>query len=410
MSFFSRLFRRARTEPPAPVTDPPAPAPPPPAPPDEIAVLARVGEPGGPDEPTAARLLTSALASPRQRDAIDALAHAMAHRGVPEPLRLACAHALVQRGETRQALAFLEHVSATASLLLKADLLHDQGQVAVAVSVIERVLARSIDTPGARERHQRWRALVAPAAGRTKEHHDVTVAVPTTQQSPYRILREVARGGAGTVYEARDDVLGRALALKVYHKSSEREQIRREAQVAVELAGAGVIRVHDVDLEAGWVALEWLPRGSVRDVLREGDASGLGDPNAFVRGLALALSRVHARGWVHADVKPANILLGSSGEPLLSDFGIAVRAGEASRGGSAGYLSPERLAGSALCPADDVYGFGRILEDAIGTGHAAWQAWLPLAERCMAVREARPQDGLALLGACSPTPPVETDG
>jgi serine/threonine-protein kinase len=342
-------------------------------------------------------LLTAALASPRQRDAIDALAHAMTDRSVPERLRLACAHALVQRGDSRQALAFLEHVSETSSLLLKADLLHDQGQVAVAVSVIERVLARSIDTPGARERHQRWRALVAPQTQQPQGRHDVTVAVPTTQQTPFRILREVARGGAGTVYEARDDVLGRALALKVYHKTSEREQIRREARVAVELAGAGVIRVHDVDLEAGWVALEWLPRGSVRDVLRAGDASGLGDPGAFVRGLAYALSRVHARGWVHADVKPANVLMGSSGEPLLSDFGIAVRAGEASRGGSAGYLSPERLAGSALCPADDVYGFGRIVEDAVRTGHPAWQAWLPLAERCMAVREARPQDGRAVL-------------
>ncbi len=399
MSFFSKLFKRAPVAPPAPAAKaPPAPGPPPPATPDDITLLGRVGEVGGPDEPSAARLLAAALASPRQRDAIDALAHAMTGRDVPERLRLACAHALVQRGDYRQALAFLEHVSETPSLLLKADLLHDQGQVAVAVSVIERVLARSIDTPGARERHQRWRALVAPQTQQPQGRHDVTVAVPTTQQTPFRILREVARGGAGTVYEARDDVLGRPLALKVYHKTSEREQIRREARVAVELAGAGVIRVHDVDLEAGWVALEWLPRGSVRDVLRDGDASGLGDPEAFVRGLALALSRVHARGWVHADVKPANILVGSSGEPLLSDFGIAVRAGEASRGGSAGYLSPERLAGLSLCPADDVYGFGRILEDAVRTGHPAWQAWLALAERCMAVRESRPQDGRAVLG------------
>jgi serine/threonine-protein kinase len=398
VSFFSKLFKRAPVAPTTadPLTQEPRPIPP--APPDDIALLGRVGEVGGPDEPTAARLLASALASPRQRDAIDAMAHAMSDRNVPERLRLACAHALVQRGDCRQALAFLEHVSETPSLLLKADLLHDQGQVAVAVSVIERVLARNIDTPGARERHQRWRALVAPQTQQPQGRHDVTVAVPTTQQTPFRIVREVARGGAGTVYEARDDVLGRPLALKVYHKTSEREQIRREAQVAVELAGAGVIRVHDVDLEAGWVALEWLPRGSVRDVLRDANASGLGDPEAFVRGLVRALARVHARGWVHADVKPANILVGSSGEPLLSDFGIAVRAGEASRGGSAGYLSPERLAGLALCPADDVYGFGRILEDAVRTGHPAWQPWLPLAERCMAVRETRPEDGRAVLG------------
>jgi serine/threonine-protein kinase len=128
----------------------------------------------------------------------------------------------------------------------------------------------------------------------------------------------------------------------------------------------------------------------------------LGHPLAFLRGLARTLSRVHADGWVHADVKPANVLIGAGGVPILSDFGIAVREKEASLGGSAGFLSPERLAGAPLDPSDDIYGFGRIVEDAalkeveLG-GPSTWNGFRPLAERCMAPRPSRPANGHALL-------------
>ncbi len=366
---------------------------------DEIAQLARVGQPGGPDEATANRWLSATLAGPKQRSALQAIAQAMSRGPVPESVRVACAHALVSRGESKDALAFLEGVSDTAALMLKADLLHDEGQIALAVAVIERVLARSIDTPGARERHTRWRSTLAPKVSRQRTQDDVTMAVPSAQQTPFRILREAARGGAGTVYEARDDVIGRPLALKVYHQvAMDRPQIRREAQVAVRLAGLGVVRVYDADFEAGWIALEWLAGGSLREVIRRKSLAELGDPLAFASDLARALARVHAQGWVHADVKPANVLIGASGRPILSDFGIAVGVGEASVGGSAGFLSPERLAGSALSPSDDVYGFGRILEDAAAEGSAAWAGMRRLAERCMGPVGARPEDGRALLG------------
>src|ERR1019366_9701788 len=80
---------------------------------------------------------------------------------------------------------------------------------------------------------------------------------------------------------------------------------------------------------------------------------------------AKALARVHAAGWVHHDVKPANILLRDPGALLLTDFGIARRAGDPSPPGSLGYVSPERLAGRASHPGDDVYGYGRVIEDAL---------------------------------------------
>ncbi len=136
----------------------------------------------------------------------------------------------------------------------------------------------------------------------------------------------------------------------------------------------------------------------MREVLGRGDLSELGEPGSFLRRLAYALSRVHAEGWVHADVKPANVLIRATAEPILSDFGIAVRDQEASLGGSAGFLSPERLAGAPLDPSDDVYGFGRIVEDAMLKGQGTWDRFRPLAEQCMAPRQARPSNGQALLG------------
>lgn len=404
MSFFSKLFGRGKREPepepaPAPAAAPQPAAPAPrPAVPDEIALLSLVGQPGGPDERTASRVLAAALAGPRQREAIDAVGRAMAAAQVAEGLRMQCARALVARGEGAGALRFLQHVSDVAALMLKADLLHDDGQVAMAVSVIERVLARDIDTPGARERHARWRSALSPVASRPRVSHDVTMAVPTVQQSPFRIVREVARGGAGTVYEAKDDILGRAVALKVYHKSAaDQEQVRREARVAVRLAGAGVVQIYDVDYERGWIALEWAAAGSLREVFARGEGSEPGEPLALLRALAWALGRVHAQGWVHADVKPANVLLRATGEPVLSDFGIAVRAQEQSLGGSAGFLSPERLAGAPMSPSDDIYGFGRIVEDAVVKMPGAWGPFGPLADRCMAPLEQRPPDGRALI-------------
>lgn len=399
MSFFSKLFGRKAPPPPEPTIETvPEPVPALRGPADALSLLSEVGQPAGPDPVTASRLLAEALAGPRQRDAIDAIGRAMARGRVPENLRVACAHALVARGDLARAISFLDEVSDATALMLKADLLHDDGQIARAVSVIERVLARDIDAPGARERHVRWRRHLAPRAERPRSNDDVTMAVPTVQKSPFRIVREVARGGAGSIYEAKDDVLGRTVALKVYHRADvDKAQVSREARVATRLAGPGVVRVFDIDLEQGWLALEWMRTGSVREVLKSGDASALGEPIVFLRNLALALRRVHEAGWVHADVKPANVLMRSPSEPVLSDFGIAVRSNEPSLGGSAGFLSPERLAGSPLCPADDIYGFGRIVEDFVLAAGGALDAFRPLAERCMAPPGVRPSDGAELV-------------
>jgi eukaryotic-like serine/threonine-protein kinase len=263
--------------------------------------------------------------------------------------------------------------------------------MALAMSLIERILARDIDYPGARERHERWRALVNPGKSQPRGRSDVTIAVATDRKTPFRILREVARGGSGTIYEAQDEVLGRTVAFKLYHRAeADREQLQREARIAISLRGPGVVRVYDASFEDGWLAIEWVPLGSVRDLLAAGRKDDLTPMEPWVRALAGALSRVHAAGLVHADVKPANVLLRGPGEPLLCDFGIAVPCGSATLGGSAGYLSPERLEGKALTPSDDVYALGRVIEDVLGG--ADDRRMRRIAGACLASKGQRPRD------------------
>src|SRR5262249_42747748 len=150
----------------------------------------------------------------------------------------------------------------------------------------------------------------------------------------------------------------------------------------------------------GWVALEWAPLGALRDHVRARDADALAPLERWAVPLASALARVHAAGWVHHGVKPANVLLRAADAPRLSDFGTARRAGGPSPPGSLGYVSPERMAGRASDARDDVYGFGRIIEDvleALGPDVAARDRWLAIAASCVGRDDERPADARALV-------------
>jgi serine/threonine-protein kinase len=102
---------------------------------------------------------------------------------------------------------------------------------------------------------------------------------------------------------------------------------------------------------------------------------------------------------VHHDVKPANVILSRTGVAILTDFGTARRAGEPSPPGSLGYVSPERMRGRASDPRDDIYGFGRVLEDVLEvTSDASIAArWRPIAAACAGADDGRPAEGRALL-------------
>ncbi|MFT3772875.1 MAG: FHA domain-containing serine/threonine-protein kinase [Minicystis sp.] len=367
--------------------------------------LGKVGLPDGPSTEEAIALLRRVRGTVHESAAVTEALRGLGQRPIPEPVRVACADVLAARGDEQGALRVLEGVTSMPGLVLAADLYASTGQLARAVGTIERVLARDLDAPGARERHQRWSAALGYARGPVRRLDEATVVAPQATGAPFRLLREVARGGAGAVYEAEDELLGRKIAFKVYHgRGKDGDVLAREARTAARLAGPGVMRVLDADPGEGWIALEWIARGSIRDLLKTGDVAALLPLSRWTRPLARALARIHAEGLVHADVKPANVLLRQSNDPVLGDFGIARPIGARAEGGSAGYLSPERLAGRPSDPRDDVYGFGRILEDVIHRLDEAGadagpevEAYRALALACIGPDEGRPADGAELL-------------
>jgi serine/threonine-protein kinase len=390
VSWWSKIFDRPEASPlPSEPPPPRAPAPPVSRPtlPADIAMLVQVGEPRGPSERDAIELLQRLRRTPNEARALEELLLRANVKPLPESLAIAVASAMIDRGEPGAAVKLLANATSPHALLVSADLHAEQGDLAAAVALTERILLRELDHPGARERHRRWRGALGLEVDPRRPDASGSTVVASEPDAPYVLLREVARGGAGAVYEAEDRDLGRRLALKVYHDPERtRAQLAHEARVATELGGRGVVRVFDIDPDHGWLALEWAPHGALRDAIRAKDLALLLPIERWALPLAATLARIHAAGWVHLDVKPANVLLGTGLLPLLADFGIARRAGESNTQGSFGYVSPERMAGRPAEPRDDVYGFGRILEDVLHLVESSEIAarWRPIAVACVA--------------------------
>jgi serine/threonine-protein kinase len=397
VGFWSKLVGKKDSVPPDPSPSPPPnPSPtrnPAPTPaPTELDRLAQCGLEGGPDEDDAVGIFRRLRSTADEAAALEAITTAAADHAIPEGLLVVAAAALVDRGEPTRAIQLLQNATTPSALLLLSDLEAERGDVPRALSLVERVLLREIDHPGALERHRRHRATLGLAQERPKgaEQNTVVAAEP---DSPYQLLREVARGGAGAVYEAEDRDLGRRVALKVYHEPTrDRDQLLHEVRSAVALAGPGVVRVFDVDPDHGWIALEWAPLGAIRERIRARDKAALLPIERWLLPLARALARVHDASLVHLDVKPANVLLVAPDMPVLADFGIARRAGEASPPGSMGYVSPERLAKKPADFRDDVYAFGRVLDDVLDvvTEREDFSRWRALAKLCTGDLAARP--------------------
>jgi len=177
----------------------------------------------------------------------------------------------------------------------------------------------------------------------------------------------------GEVYRATDSVLERPVAVKLlaehYAREDEsRARFQREALAAARLSReANVVTVFDVGEHYGrpLIVMEYMDGGSVHDRLADGPVSHE-QALEWLEQIARALDRAHAKGIVHRDVKPANLLLDSEGHLRVSDFGIASAAGletvtlPGTVLGTAGYISPEQARGEPAIPASDRYALGVI--------------------------------------------------
>jgi eukaryotic-like serine/threonine-protein kinase len=192
-------------------------------------------------------------------------------------------------------------------------------------------------------------------------------------QGRYRLVRRIAAGGMGEVWEADDTVLGRRVALKVLVEelAADDQATRRfvrEARATARLAHPNVARVYDFGRNGGapFLVMELLEGRTLADRLGSGPLPPA-EAARVAAAVADALDAAHQRGIVHRDVKPSNVMLTAAGDVKVMDFGIAAAAGEAHSTTGSGlyatvaYVSPERVAGEPATPASDVYSLGAVL-------------------------------------------------
>jgi hypothetical protein len=233
--------------------------------------------------------------------------------------------------------------------------------------------------------------------------------LPTEAVGDYVLLEEIARGGMGVVYRARQRSLSRVVALKMVlagrlASSADVERFRREAEAAAQLDHPHVVPIYEVGEWRSGESSVAVPYFSMKLIdgrsLVENLPPFLKDVRAAARLVAAAARAVHyahQRGILHRDLKPANILLDGKGEPHVSDFGLAKRT-DGDRAltqsgaivGTPGYLAPEQArAEKVLTTAVDVYGLGAILYELL-TGRPPFRADTPL-ETMLHVLEREPE-------------------
>jgi serine/threonine-protein kinase len=212
----------------------------------------------------------------------------------------------------------------------------------------------------------------------------------------YRVLHHVATGGMAAVYAAADEVLGREVAIKVLSPAmgaddAARERFTREARAAARVGDhPNVVTIYDIgetdgDPPSAFIVMELLTGGTIHDRLRSGDPIPHGLALRWLEQTAKALDAAHAEGMVHRDVKPANLLLDSSGTLKVADFGIATLATDSPLTqtgqvvGTAAYFSPEQAMGKPATAASDRYALA-VLAYELLTGQRPFPPGPPAAQ------------------------------
>lgn len=198
----------------------------------------------------------------------------------------------------------------------------------------------------------------------------------------YSIVRHLARGGMADVYEGRDELLGRRVALKVFRGAAPQDRTRFDAEVRLlaRLEHPSLVKVYDAGEHegSGFVVLELIDGPDLADVLAERCRLPEQEVAEIGAQLAAALAYVHDHDVVHRDVTPANVLCDPDGRFRLADFGIA-RLVDTSRitapaltVGTVAYISPEQLEGREPAPAADIYSLGLVLLESL-TGRRGFE-------------------------------------
>lgn len=215
--------------------------------------------------------------------------------------------------------------------------------------------------------------------------------VPGARIGPYRVLRPLGKGGMAEVYEVENERLGSRFALKAFTLDHGDvaflgRRFRTEGRLLARLSHPRIVRVYDMDVDAGTGIAYYVmdlvldPSGrpcSLKDAMASGEADEDQVANWY-EDLREGLAYIHAQGIVHRDISPENVLVGSDGHAVLSDFGVSkvlprdlrvaldqtmttlVREGKPVMG-KPFYLAPELARGADESPASDYYALGVML-------------------------------------------------
>jgi len=219
----------------------------------------------------------------------------------------------------------------------------------------------------------------------------------------YRVIRPLGRGGMATVYLAQQLSLDREVAIKVLSSLSSQDEelalrFEHEARIIARLEHPSIVSVHHVGRTASgqpFYVMPWLSRGDLSQRNLQQNEQEIAE---VLRALLDALGYAHARGVVHRDVKPENVLFDASGRPQLADFGIALARRQVSDRitsnglalGSGGYMSPEQSRAQEVDGRADLYSVG-VLTYELLTGELPFRATDPLSLALKHSQEAIPR-------------------
>ncbi len=211
----------------------------------------------------------------------------------------------------------------------------------------------------------------------------------------YRLVESIGEGGMGRVWRAVDEMLDRLVAVKemrmdgidVEDSRTRRERTLREARATARIDHPHVVRVYDVvdESERLWIVMELVAGRSLERITAETGPLGPRETARIGLGLVAALRQVHARGVLHRDIKPGNVLVEDAGQRVvLTDFGIAALQDAKALTivgmlvGSPDYMAPERIAGRPQGPPSDIWSLGATLCAALD-GHSPFSRETTLA-------------------------------
>lgn len=208
----------------------------------------------------------------------------------------------------------------------------------------------------------------------------------------YHVLEQLGEGGMATVYKAFDTRLERNVAIKVILPSRQQDEkflkrFEREARALAQLSHPNIVKVLDYGDHEGvpFLVMEYIPGGTLKQ--KVGKPIPWQEAARLIAPIARALEYAHQQKIVHRDIKPANILLTQSGEPMLSDFGIAKileseetvdLTGTGVGIGTPDYMAPEQGSGQAVDHRTDIYALGIVFYELV-TGRKPYQADTPMA-------------------------------